>query len=102
MGGGWDEKSKYPKSEEEMRVFYCLALKIEKEGEGGGRNKEFWPKYIPRDYSLHIFYMKLRIGVSPLVSFNFPPRVCKFSQVFPFSEKFQLSLTEGLTFLIVL
>ena len=34
-------------NEVEIKVFYCLALKNEEEikGRGGGRKKEFWPKY---------------------------------------------------------
>ena len=45
---GVEEISNYPKNEEEIRVFYCLALKNEEEIRGGGkRNKEFWPKYLP-------------------------------------------------------
>ena len=32
----------------QIKVFYCLALKNEEEiGKGGGRDKEFWPKYSP-------------------------------------------------------
>ena len=46
--GGGERNKEFPEIREEIGFFYCLSVKNREEIRiSGGRNKNFWPKYLP-------------------------------------------------------